>query len=418
MNKNVVFCADGTWNGPDGTDSDGKPQTTNVFKLFYNLDGADTLETAQSEKERERVLTADGSVRQIAKYLHGVGDSDNPLVKIVGGVFGRGLITRIVRGYTFLSRNYSPGDRIFIIGFSRGAYTARALAGLVADKGLLDAAQLNLTDKRNAYRLGASVWYEHQTSLKGRTDWLGEIERAVDDLPGYFTSPPGKGQRVAAQIEAVAVWDTVGALGIPEYNRRNMRVDDLRFADRTLSPGVRHGFHAVAVDEQREDFTPTLWHPDPPRITQALFAGAHSDVGGGYPVSGNESGLSDGPLRWMTAQLAQLELLFLTPPGYVPKPDATGLAHCPWISPPWDDLERGPRRFPDKASEKLHVSPCVLDRMAAAGVPVEGQSAPAPYIPSNLIPDYIDGRVAAPGVVVEPGKCDPDHRDSLATIST
>src|SRR5439155_14197616 len=97
-------------------------------------------------------------------YLHGVGDSRNFLVKILGGGGGAGLITRIVRGYTFVSRNYAPNDRIFLLGFSRGAYTVRALAGLIAARGLLDAGApgQNLDDRENAYRLGSAVWFDYR----------------------------------------------------------------------------------------------------------------------------------------------------------------------------------------------------------------------------------------------------------------
>ncbi len=152
MSKNIIFCADGTWNGPGEPDSDDKTADwTNVFKLFLNLAGVDTPRTALLEKEQERaLLAADDALQQIAKYLHGVGDSDNFLVKILGGTLGAGLITRIVRGYTFTSRNYVPGDKIFLIGFSRGAYTARSLAGLIANRGLLDASKLDLSDKEAA----------------------------------------------------------------------------------------------------------------------------------------------------------------------------------------------------------------------------------------------------------------------------
>ncbi|MBI3516297.1 MAG: DUF2235 domain-containing protein, partial [Proteobacteria bacterium] len=140
MAKTIVFCADGTWNGPGEADHDDKTAAaTNVFKLFLNLRGDDTHGSYLLEKEQERQLVAaDGTVQQVAKYLHGVGDSDNALVKLLGGTLGAGLITRIVRGYTFVSRSYEPGDRIFLVGFSRGAYTARALAGLIAAQGLLD----------------------------------------------------------------------------------------------------------------------------------------------------------------------------------------------------------------------------------------------------------------------------------------
>lgn len=381
---NVVFCADGTWSGPGKPDSDDAPDATNVLKIFENLDGADTQETAnRSSRERERWLTAaDGGVRQIAKYLHGVGDSENFLVRTLGGVLGAGLITRIVRGYTFLSRNCRAGDRIFIIGFSRGAYTARALAGLVAAKGLIDATKLDLTDRTRTYRLGAAVWYEYQRDrLLANKSPLGELEDIVIDLPGFLVRPPPAGQLVAVPVEAVAVWDTVGALGIPEYNLTRMRVDSLQFVDRMLSPKVSLGLHAVAIDERRADFTPTLWDADP-RITQMLFAGAHGDVGGGYPATDGESGLSDGALAWMTEVLTKLGILFSMPAAHAVRPDAKGVAHRPWTSPPWTALLQDTRRFP---AHELELSPMVRERMAAGNVPVEGE-APRPYHPSNLPP--------------------------------
>ncbi len=131
MAKTIVFCADGTWDGPGQAGvAGGIAQTTNVFKLFFNLDGRDTPDTALLANEQERVLRdAAGLELQWAKYIHGVGDSNNALVRLLGGTLGAGLIVRIVRGFTFISRHYEPGDSIVIVGFSRGAYTARALAG-------------------------------------------------------------------------------------------------------------------------------------------------------------------------------------------------------------------------------------------------------------------------------------------------
>jgi type VI secretion system (T6SS) phospholipase Tle1-like effector len=185
----------------------------------------------------------------------------------------------------------------------------------------------------------------------------------------------------------------VGALGIPEYNAQKMRVDTLRFADLELSPKVGHGLHAVAVDEMREDFTPTLWNADD-RITQVLFAGSHCDVGGGYPQTNNESGLSDAPLAWMTGRLALLGVKFLAPPAHVTRPDAKALAHRPWMHPPWNVLLRGSRFFP----EKLALFQGVLDRIAGGDV-AEEMEPPAPYRPSNLSA-YVAGEVAAAGVTV------------------
>jgi uncharacterized protein (DUF2235 family) len=386
MAKNVVFCADGTWNGPsEPDDDDGSSPATNVFKLFLNLAGLDDPDTLTLAKEQQRTLrTADGTVQQVSKYLHGVGDSNNFLVKALGGTLGEGLITRIVRGYTFISRNYVRGDRIYIIGFSRGAYTARALAGMIAAKGLLDASKTDLTDKATAYRLGAAVWYAYRkVALRSSTGWFARLEQTVLDLPAFLSMPPRDDLLIAAPIEAVAVWDTVGALGIPEFTLQLQRVDEFQFADLKLSPIVRSGLHAIAVDEQREDFTPTLWDDDP-RITQTLFPGDHSDVGGGNSIADNESGLSDGSLRWMMDKLAPLGVMFAQPLAWVPKPDARGAGHEPWIDLPWNLRPIGPRHF----RAGLFVAQSLVDRLAAGSVPFAPGLPAAVYAPGNL-GDYI-----------------------------
>src|ERR1700722_12152409 len=189
MPKNIVFCADGTWNGPGQPDTDDQNSpASNVFKLFLDLDGVDTAGTARLAKEQERQLTAaDGSVVQIAKYLHGVGDDTNFLAKLIGGGLGVGLITRIVRGYTFVSRNYAAGDKIYIVGFSRGAYTARALAGLISAKGLLSAASVDFDDKDAAYRAGAAVWHDWRHDvLAAKGGPLDRFEQIMDDLPRFL----------------------------------------------------------------------------------------------------------------------------------------------------------------------------------------------------------------------------------------
>jgi Uncharacterized alpha/beta hydrolase domain (DUF2235) len=195
---------------------------------------------------------------------------------------------------------------------------------------------------------------------------------------------------VPAPIEAVAVWDTVGSYGIPTYNANLVRIDFFRFADLKLCAPVRNGLHALAVDEQREDFEPTLWDPDP-RVTQVLFVGSHSDVGGGYP----ECAQSDAALKWMTARLAQLGVRFSASPTFVPHPDPKGPAHEQWRRPPWDRLVHRPRVFPDG----LALSQSLINRLAAGDVVAEPGNAGYPYIPANLA-KYIAGKAAAPGIAV------------------
>lgn len=120
MNKTLIFCADGTWNGPNqDDDNDGSPDFTNVYKLFLGLEGELSPETLRNADEQEKWLMYGVRPVQIAKYIHGVGDSRNPIHRIIGGAFGAGIIARIVRGYTFISRNYEDGDSIILVGFSR-----------------------------------------------------------------------------------------------------------------------------------------------------------------------------------------------------------------------------------------------------------------------------------------------------------
>lgn len=356
MSKTIIFCADGTWDGPEDAtgesvlDSDNLAQElaatalTNVVKLYANLQGATLPSAVALENEDEKILADPaGNPLQVAKYLHGVGDSKNLLVKLLGGIFGLGVVARIVRGYTFLSRYYAPGDRIHICGFSRGAYTARALTGVIAQVGLLDPATYDPADKEHAYRLGIAAWAKAKTlQLNGK----GKMTQLASDIISVFErflAAPLDPQNLRPEVpvSSVAVWDTVGSLGIPEYVK-GARADVFRFVDAALSPKVEQGLHAMAIDELRVDFPVTKWDARA-GITQTWFIGAHGDVGGGYSPA--ESSLSDLTLEWMTGQLAALGVGFAATPVY--RPDASRVLtqpiHTPWTQPPFDHLGRAPR---------------------------------------------------------------------------
>jgi len=396
MARTIVFCADGTWNGPGQSASDDGPvQTTNVYKLFANLDGEITAETATLPNEQEKVLRdGGGAVVQWAKYLHGVGNSHNFLVYLLGGTLGAGLIARIVRGYTFISRNYAAGDRIVIVGFSRGAYTARALAGFINAKGLLDPAKSDLSDKNNAYRLGTAAWFAYRRgTVTPDLDLLGRVETLVGGVAGLLSGHVSDQLFLKANIDTVAVWDTVGALGIPDLNLKQGRIDDFQFADRVLSANVSRGFHAISVDERRSDFTPTLWDADL-RVEQVLFPGSHADVGGGNPLDNMESGLSDCALAWMMEKLSPL-VTYAQPGSHAPVPSPTATAHQPWLDAPWNLLVRSTRTFPSG----LSLSKCLLARRQAALVQSAPKALPSPYNPENLA-SYFDGTNPAAGIQV------------------
>lgn len=378
MPKNIIFCADGTWNDPNQDDNhDNLPDQTNVYKLFLSLAGELDPGTLRCADEQEKQHVENGSVSQIAKYIHGVGDSKNPVNRIMGGAFGAGVISRIVRGYTFISRNYQPGDKIYIVGFSRGAYTARALVGLICSQGLL--AQNFTSDREQAYRYGAQAWYRYRrASIKG-ADFFARLAEVVADLPGFLTSrelDDGSFTHVDS-IAAIGVWDTVGAMGIPDYDH-GANDDSFRFADTTLCSRVNNGYHAVSLDEQREVFSPTLWS-EADNVVQVLFPGAHADVGGGYPATGSESGLSDGALQWMIRKLTSAGMIFCSV-GL--QPDPAGVAHQPWKHLPWS-LPMFPclcRKFP----AGMFVNSAVGGRMAASAVIADPGKAAAKYVPPNL----------------------------------
>lgn len=363
MPKNIGFCADGTWNGPGvDEDHDGVPDITNVLKLFLMLEGDNTWNTIRLKDEQEILLSKGGDAIQVAKYLHGVGDSSNPIIRLLGGAFGAGIISRIVRGYTFISRNFIDGDSIFIVGFSRGAYTARALGGLICSEGLLNPAKFDLNDKDLAYSLGTAAWrsYREKAARKQRDEYRQQgMLASLRRLPGFARLPLKlHDETVPARIKAVAVWDTVGSLGVPTFDDNGDQMDLFRFADLDLSANVEHGIHAVSLDELRSNFPPTLWNPRN-NVVQYVFPGAHADVGGGYP--GSESRLSDIALTWMIGQLSSLGVKFAPLPNDV-SPDALGKSHEPWNEGIFAKLPKKPRAWPKPHELVAHES--VAARMA------------------------------------------------------
>jgi uncharacterized protein (DUF2235 family) len=254
MSKNIVYCADGTW--------DSSADGTNVYKLFKAC-----LTTAS----------------QVPYYDDGVGANGTSLEKLLGGAFGNGLFQKIKDGYTKIAQVYEAGDKIFLFGFSRGAYTARSLAGMIAISGL---PTKNFDD---ALIEAAFQAYRN----KDRRDQILaalQVPYAMDN----------------AKLTMVGVWDTVGSLGIPAVFGG---VSPLiyGFLDTSLHEDVLYAYQALAIDERRSEFPATLWTSEPKpnqTLEQIWFTGVHCDVGGGYP----EHGLSDITFAWMLAKALALGL--------------------------------------------------------------------------------------------------------------
>jgi glutathione S-transferase len=395
MTKNIVFCADGTWNGTGGPDEIAGTCPTNVLKLFRRLAGGSTLDNEQGAEIEITAAATNTDPDQCAKYLHGIGDTSNMLAKAAEGSLGLGLIARVLRGYTFISRNYETGDAIYITGFSRGAYTARALGGLIAGMGLLDWRALGLNPggaDDEGYKYAASAWcsYQHaRTHSSELSSLFGRLESAFADAPDFLSWLAYRPSYIEdVKIAAIGVFDTVGALGIPVIDPSDMaRLDLLKFADTALSDKVLQGFQAIAADEQRVDFTPTLWD-DRQGVTQQLFPGAHSDVGGGYPTDGGESGLSDIAGAWMQQKLAGAGVRF-GEDATVPDGSALGPMHAPWLTSDFFQRPTAPRVFPAKSQCALTCHPTLQQRLGQQVKTINPGNAAgditAAYVPVALI---------------------------------
>jgi len=263
----VLYC-DGTWNGADQEDDKGEPCVTNVLKMAC----------------RTKKRADDDKFHQIVYYDQGVG-TGNTFDRVTGGAFGEGLEANIHDAYRFLIANYEPGDWIYLIGFSRGAFTARSIAGMIRRCGILRREKVRMYKKaKETYR--SAIDAQAPVGIEFREKNAVEI-----DTP----------------IHCIAVWDTVGALGIPLRGLRGITQRDFQFHDTKLSTAVSFAYHALAVDEHRGPFEPALWETPPAggqTVKQAWFAGAHSDVGGGYM----EPQLSDIALDWMMDCAAEAKL--------------------------------------------------------------------------------------------------------------
>jgi uncharacterized protein (DUF2235 family) len=267
MPKRLVVCCDGTWNRPDQID-DGIPAPTNVSKF--------ALAVARQD---------DAGVAQLMHYVQGVGTGRFDHIR--GGAFGVGLSHNVREAYRFIVETYEPGDDLFVLGFSRGAYTARSTVGLVRNSGILLRENRDHADE-------AFVLYRNRNDRAHPNATDAQMFRRM-----YCHPDP--------EIHFVGVWDTVGSLGIPGPQWLTKRWS---FHDTTLSSHVRNAFHALAIDERRKPFEPTLWKQQEHAVDQTLeqrwFAGVHCDVGGGYA----DPALGELALLWMVERARDCGLAF------------------------------------------------------------------------------------------------------------
>lgn len=291
MAKNIVICSDGTGN------TTVKGRGTNVFKLFESVD----LNGHRFDPKLDP---------QVSIYDDGVGTEDFKPLKIFAGMTGWGLGRNVRQLYKELCRIYDAGDKIFLFGFSRGAFTVRTLAGLIVRCGIIDAktqttASVFEASVRAAYKAYRS---RYRTTLM-QLFLGGPKTDATADFKAKFCN------NKQPKIHFIGVWDTVDAVGMPFHisDIINSVFYRFKFPDQTLSEHVEHAYQAIAVDEERHSFYPLLWKQSIPsqnktqKIEQVWFAGAHSNVGGGYP----KQGMSLVALDWLMEKAQSAGLRFI-----------------------------------------------------------------------------------------------------------
>jgi uncharacterized protein (DUF2235 family) len=260
MKKRIVICADGTWNRPEKNLKEDFP--TNVLRLARAI----------------KPVGSDGVPQQVF-YDWGIGSYYD---KVVGGATGKGINKNIMDDYRYIVQNYSPGDEIYLFGFSRGAYTVRSLCGMINNIGILTRPDAKLIERAFDYYKKSGKAYKP----KG--------QKSIDFRNKY--SHPSR------EIAFVGVWDTVGAMGIP-ISFLGLFDDKDEFYDNKIGPNIRVARHALAIDEHREDFIPTIWKKRKDMdLKQVWFCGSHADVGGSYKPDRDGGVLSDIPLEWMIGE--------------------------------------------------------------------------------------------------------------------
>ncbi|MGL4311207.1 MAG: DUF2235 domain-containing protein [Paracoccaceae bacterium] len=201
---------------------------------------------------------------------------------------GRGINMQIRRAYGYLASRYRPGDRIFLFGYSRGAFAVRSLAGMIDRIGLL---RSDHATERNVLQ----VWRRYRHSPQAHS---------VKPFAERFCHPD-------VEIEMVGVFDTVKALGLRLPLLWTLTEAKHGFHDHSLGKSVRHGFHALALNETRAAFAPVMWHCPPDwkgNVEQVWFRGAHGDIGGQIGGYTRSRPLANIPLVWMLERAERRDL--------------------------------------------------------------------------------------------------------------
>ncbi|KAK7422410.1 hypothetical protein QQX98_001689 [Neonectria punicea] len=288
--KRLIACCDGTWMDSDnGYEEPGFLKSEGTLQVPSNV-------TRISRCFKRRC--SDGKL-QIISYESGVGTGSNTLDSITGGAFGLGLSERVRETYSYLCANYMDGDEIILVGYSRGAFTVRSVAGMVGALGLLT-------------REGVEHFYP---IFKDMQHWRDPDYK--DPFPNVPFSNKPKGSNAAkeyrARLEKLGYTRVKQDGGDGELIKIKAVCGTYKWHDTSLSDRIEHAFHALALDETRPAFSPAVWERLPANklttdLRQVWFPGNHANCGGGW----EDQGMANITLAWMMDQLASVGVEFDT----------------------------------------------------------------------------------------------------------
>ncbi|KAF9015120.1 hypothetical protein BDQ17DRAFT_1403847 [Cyathus striatus] len=289
VHKRIIVCCDGTWQ--DGI-SEHRSAYTNILRLSRAINNED--------------IRNDGGppIQQIVFYQSGIGTEKNFYSEYIEATTGGSLADKVEEAYAFIAHNYTPGDEIFLFGFSRGAYTARMVATFIGEIGVLDRKDMD-------HFAGIFIAYQKL----GKTDNEEEKQKLREKLaPWNQHDSPGKKRADSDgdtfSVQCLGVFDTVGSLGLPEeLTLGSTKIRTLfGFPDRTLGEHVKQAYQALALHEMRLDFKCNKFEQTEGGrrkdqvLKQCWFSGSHTDIGGGY----REHDLADLTLVWMAANIENM----------------------------------------------------------------------------------------------------------------
>ncbi|KAF2021550.1 hypothetical protein BU24DRAFT_22468 [Aaosphaeria arxii CBS 175.79] len=291
MFKRLIVACDGTWLNSDNGMVNGKlPVPSNVTRISRAI----------------KTVSQDG-IPQIVNYHYGLGTQGGKLDRLISGTTGEGLGDTVREAYSFLANNYHHGDEIFLLGFSRGAFTARSIAGLIGEIGLLTKKGLHALPE-----IHKDVQHRRDPRYVAKNPDIPFPNKPSAEDPRYADELERRGlTRLDIPIKAIAVWDTVGSLGTPrigwltKVGLQSGESKEMAFYDTKLHGCVENAFQALALDEKRSAFSPAVWEKGEGNRTtlrQVWFPGVHSNVGGGY----SDQQLANITLAWMMSQLEPL----------------------------------------------------------------------------------------------------------------